>query len=108
MDEGEWKWSVNLKIVDINIEELSRASRRGRVRSAETQQLMNAIDALKSGAAKAIVLGSGDNPAKVRARIAYAGRLAGKRLQIAVESDRILFGLSDRPARRRRRRKSSK
>ena len=95
-----------MKIIDVNIEELSKASRRGRARSSETQQLLAAIDSLKGKAAKAIMVGSGDSPQKVRARIAYVGRLAGKRLQIAVESDRVLFGLSNRPARKRRQKRA--
>ncbi|MSQ08523.1 MAG: hypothetical protein EXR44_04415 [Dehalococcoidia bacterium] len=92
-----------MRIVDANIEDLNRSTKRGRVRSPETQQLISVIDGMTSGVAKAIMLGPGDNAKTFKARIAYAGRLAGKRLQVAVEADRVLFGLSDRPARKRRR-----
>ncbi len=91
-----------MKIVEVNIDEMNRVAKRGRVRSSETQQLISAIEALKPGAAKAIMLGSGDTPQKVRARIAYAGRIAGKRVQVAIESERVLFALSSRQRRRRK------
>jgi aspartate/glutamate racemase len=91
-----------MKIVDVNIDEMNRVARRGRARSAEMQQLISAMEGLKPGGAKAIVLGSGDTAQKVRARIAYAGRIAGKRVQVAVESDRVLFALSTRQRRRKK------
>ena len=96
-------WSEELRIVDANIDDLNRSTKRGRARSSETQQLISVIDGMKPDAAKAIMLSSGDTGKKVKARIAYAGRLAGKRLQVAIEADRVLFGLSDKPARKRRR-----
>jgi hypothetical protein len=92
-----------VRIVDASIEDLNRASRRGRARSQETQQLIDAINSLTSGTAKAIMATSAEGAKKLKARIAYAGRLAGKRLQVAIDSDRVFFGLSERPARRRRR-----
>ena len=91
-----------MKIVDVDIHELNRASRRGRVRSAETQQLLTVIDALKPGEAKAIMLSAGESGQKVRSRLTYAARIARRRLQIGLEQDRVLFALSNRPARRRR------
>jgi len=101
-------WRDELRIVDANIDDLNRSTKRGRARSSETQQLISVIDGLKTGAAKAIMLGPGDTGKKMKARIAYAGRLAGKRLQVAIEADRVFFGLSDRPARKRRRRGGKK
>ncbi|MEX0763117.1 MAG: hypothetical protein WD333_11875 [Dehalococcoidia bacterium] len=92
-----------MRIVDVDIKELSSASKRGRVRSPETQQLLSIIDELKPHEAKAIVLGPGDTPQKIRSRLTYAARIAGKRLQIALEKDRVLFALTNRPVRRRRR-----
>ncbi len=93
-----------MRIIDVNIDQLKTTGRRGRARSAETEQLIAAITALKSGSAKAIMIGSADTPQKVRARVAYASRLAGKRLQIVVQEDRVLFALSRRKAGKRRRR----
>ncbi len=91
-----------MRIIDVNIDQLKATGRRGRARSAETEQLIAAITALKSGSAKAIMIGSGDTAPKVRARVAYASRLAGKRLQIAVQEDRVLFALSRRKFGKRR------
>ena len=92
-----------MRIVDAGIEALENAARRGRVRSPETQQLVDTIDSLTRGTAKAILLEPGQTAQKVRSRLAYAARIAGKRLQIVVQEDRVLFALSRRRARRRRR-----
>ncbi len=91
-----------MKIIDVDIHELERVGRRGRARSEATQQLLDVIDSLKPKQAKAIMLASGDTSSKISARLNYAARLVGKRLQIASQEDRILFALSNRPARRRR------
>jgi len=88
--------------VDANIDDLKNAARRGRVRSPETQQLIDAIDALTPGIAKAIVLQPGDTGPRIRSRLTYAARVAGKRLQIVLQEDRVLFALSSRARRRRR------
>ena len=92
-----------MRIVDANIDDLKNAARRGRVRSPETQQLIDTIDALTPSNAKAIVLQADDTGARIRSRLTYAARVAGKRLQIVIQEDRVLFALSSRPARRRRR-----
>ena len=67
---------------------------------------IDAIDALTPGKAKAIMLLAGDTGARIRSRLTYAARVAGKRLQIVLQEDRVLFALSSRPARRRRRARS--
>ena len=80
-----------LKIVDADIKDLKKSRTRGRVRSPETIALIEAIDSLSTGKAKAIELAAGQDPAKVRARLAYAAKIAGKKLKIVVENDRVLF-----------------
>ena len=80
-----------LKIVDADIKDLKKSRTRGRVRSADTIALIEAIDGLGTGKAKAIQLEPGQDAAKVRARLAYAAKIAGKKLKIVVESDRVLF-----------------
>ena len=92
-----------VRIVDADIDALKNAARRGRVRSPETQQLVDTIDSMTEGTAKAILLEPGQTGLKVRSRLAYAARIAGKRLQIVVQEDRVLFAVSSRRARRRRR-----
>ena len=91
-----------MKIVNVDIRDLSKATRRVRARSEVTEQLVEVIANLKSNEAKAIVLGAGDTARKLRSRLSYAARIAGKRLQIGMTEDRVLFALSNRPARRRR------
>ncbi|NQU96181.1 MAG: hypothetical protein HQ548_00870 [Chloroflexi bacterium] len=91
-----------MRIVDVGIEALNNAARRGRVRSPETQQLIDTIESMTPGAAKAIMLEAGLTGPKVRSRLTYAARIAGKRLQIVVQEDRVLFALSGRRTRRRR------
>ena len=91
-----------MRIVDVDIAALKNATRRGRTRSPETQQLVDVIDALTAGAAKAIVLEGGQTGQKMRSRLNYAARIAGKRLQIVIQDDRVLFALSSRRVRRRK------
>ena len=91
-----------MKIIDVDIRDLSKATRRVRARSEVTEQLVEAISNLKANDAKAIVLDAGDTARTLRSRLSYAARIAGKRLQIAIAEDRVIFALSNRPARRRR------
>ena len=82
-----------MKIVDVPIGQFRRVigSRRGRRRSTETVQLIEVIQSLESGKAKAIVPDRGQNLAKVRAKLMYAAKLAGVRLRVVVADDRVLF-----------------
>ena len=54
-------------------------------------QLVEAIQSLGSGEAKAIVPDPGQDLAKVRAKLMYAAKLAGIRLRVVVADDRVLF-----------------
>ena len=93
-----------MKIIDVDISELERARRRGRARSPETLQLIEAIESLKPRDARGIAI-SDERPEKnLRARLAYAAKISGKRLGIASDGDKVMFTLSDGPRRRRRRR----
>jgi len=102
-----FKGESTVRIVDADIAALSNAAKRGRVRSPETQQLIDTIDSMSQGTAKAILLEPGQTGQKVRSRLAYAARIAGKRLQIVIQEDRVLFALSQRRARRQRRKAGS-
>ena len=82
---------MGLNIVDADIKDLKQSRSRGRVRSAETKALVEAIDSLRPGKAKAISLTPGQDVTKIRAKLAYAAKAAGKKLKIVVEEDRILF-----------------
>lgn len=91
-----------MKIVDIDIRELDSVARRGRARSPEMAGLVETINSLKPNEAKAAVISGQDTAKKVRARLLYAARIAGKRLQIAEKDDRVLFAVTGRARRRRR------
>ena len=80
-------------IVDADIRALRNATRAGRVRSPETKQLIAAIESLAPGTAKAILLDPGETIPRVRARLTYAARIAGRRLRIATDGDRVVFAL---------------
>ena len=80
-----------MRIVDADINALKRTRARGRVRSQETRQMIEAIDDLGPGKAKAVIVEPGQDPAKVRARLMYAAKIVGRRLRVVVENDRILF-----------------
>ena len=91
-----------MRIVDVDLSELDSATKRGRSRSEEMQELISTIESLKPGDAKAIVA-SNDNPAKrIRSRLLYAARIAGKRLQIGENDGRVIFAINPRPRKRRR------
>ena len=81
----------HMKIVNADINQLRRSHRRSRTRSPQVNELIAAIDGLGPGKAKAIVLEPGEDPDKARARLIYAAKIAGRRLRVVVEADRILF-----------------
>lgn len=90
-----------MKIVDIELSEMDAASRKGRVRSDETQKLVNVISDLDRKTAKAVIIDKGVTATKIRSRLTYAAKLAGRRLKIAVREDRVMFAISPRKRRRR-------
>jgi len=55
---------MGLNIVDADIKDLKEALYRGRVRSAETKALVEAIDSLTPGKAKAISFAPGQDASK--------------------------------------------
>ena len=95
-----------MRIEDADLTALKTAQRRGRVRSPQTQELVEAIDSLVPGDAKAVVVEGGQTPQKVRARVMYAGKAAGKKLQAAISGDRVLFALKEERRRLGRPRKN--
>ena len=82
-----------MNIVDVPIGQFRGAvrSRGGRRRSPETVQLIEAIQSLESGKAKAVAPDPGQDLAKARAKLMYAAKLAGVRLRVVVADDRVLF-----------------
>lgn len=90
-----------MKIEDANIADMQRAQRRGRSRSPETTQLIDSIETLRSGKAKAIVAGAGETTGMLRAKLMYAAKLSGTKLQVGVDGNRVLFARA--PGRPRKR-----
>ncbi len=89
-----------MTIVEADLAALKSAARRGRTRSPETQQLVEAIESLEPGKAKAVVVEGGETAAMVRARLMYVAKAVGVKLDMAVKEDRVLFALKN--GRRRR------
>ena len=87
-------------IVDADIRTIRNASRAGRARSPETKRLIEAIESLAPGGAKAILLDPGETIPKIRSKLAYAARIAGRKLRVATDGERVLFALrgDGRPA----------
>ena len=82
-----------LNIVDADIETLRKLLRSGRARSPETLKLINAIESLKPGQAKALVLEPGDSIPALRSKLGNAARAAGVKLQTASDGSRLIFAL---------------
>ena len=84
-----------MRIVEADLAALKSAARRGRVRSPETQQLVEAVESLEPGKAKAVVVEGGETAAMVRARLMYVAKAVGVKLDVAVKEDRVLFALKN-------------
>jgi hypothetical protein len=82
-----------IKIVDADLNYILKARRAGRARSPETQMMLDSISELRPGQAKAIVLENRETIPAVRSRLAYAARVAGVKLRVATNRDRIMFAL---------------
>ena len=82
-----------LNIVDADISALRKLTGPGRARSAETLKLISAIESLKPGQAKALVLEAGDTIPALRSKLGYAARAAGVKLRTASDGTRLIFAL---------------
>ena len=82
-----------LTIIDTDIRALRNTSRRGRARSPETKRLIEAVEGLAPGKAKAILLDPGETIPKIHSRLAYAARIAGRKLRVATDGKRVVFAL---------------
>ena len=82
-----------LNIVDADISALRKLTRPGRARSAETLKLISAIESLKPGQAKALVVEAGDTIPALRSKLGYAARAAGVKLRTASDGTRLIFAL---------------
>jgi hypothetical protein len=83
---------IRMKVVEARISEMKR-KRFGRKRSPEMQQLIDVIAALKPGQAKALVPEGKETVKNLHQRILNAARIAGKKVRIVAEAQRVLFAL---------------
>ena len=89
-----------VRIVDADIGTVRNAARAGRARSPETKRLIQAVEDLAPGRAKAILLDAGETASKARGRLVYAARVADRKLRIVTDGQRVLFALRDSSGRR--------
>ena len=81
-----------MKIVEASISDMQKKP-RGRQRSPEMQKLIDVISALRPGQAKALVPEGSETVKNLPPRISNAARVAGKKVRIVAEENRILFSL---------------
>lgn len=91
-----------MEIIDQRYSDYAKLRRRGSSRTKEVAQLVEAIGALRSGKAKTIILETGRDPSKLRVKLHYAAKIAGRRINVAVADDRVVFVLASGNGRDRR------
>jgi hypothetical protein len=84
---------MSLKIVDANIADLASAKRGRRSRSPETERLVEAVSGLTPRTAKAVIPEGSETLPRLRARLNYAARAAGKKVRIVTGENRLMFAL---------------
>ena len=84
---------MSLKIENASIADLKAARKGRRSRSPETERLVAAISGLIHGSAKAVLPEGSETLPKLRARLSYASRAAGKKIRIVTGDNRLMFSL---------------
>lgn len=82
-----------MKIVEATLADMKSTPRGRRQRSPETQALIDSIAQLKPGQVKALVPEGEETVKKLRPRISYAARVAGRKVRIAADANKIMFTL---------------
>lgn len=82
-----------MKIVEATLADMRKTPRGRRQRSPETQRLIDVISELKPGQVRALVPEGNETIKRLRPRISYAARIAGRKVRIAADDDRVLFTL---------------
>lgn len=82
-----------MTIVDADIDNLRKAARTGRVRSTETLELVQAIETLEPGKAKALIPDEGETVGRLRSKLSYAARSADTKIRIVTDENRVMFAL---------------
>lgn len=82
-----------MKIVEATLADMKSTPRGRRQRSPETQKLIDTISELKPGQVRALVPEGSETIRKLRPRISYAARVAGRKVRIAADENRVMFTL---------------
>ena len=84
---------VKMKIVEASLSDMKSAPRGRRQRSPETQKLIDTIAQLKPGQARALMPEGDETVKKLRPRVSYAARAAGRKVRIVVDDTKVMFTL---------------
>ncbi len=87
---------MSLKILDVDINALRSAAYASRARSPEMVELIGAIQSLRPGDAKALVLEEGETISGLRSKLGYAARVTGVKLRTTTDESRLMFTLKVR------------
>ena len=82
-----------MKIVEASLSDMKSIPRGRRQRSPETQKLIDTIAGLKPGQVRALVPEGNETVKRLRPRISYAARVAGRKVRIAADEERVMFTL---------------
>ncbi len=82
-----------MKIVEASLDDMRSTPRGRRQRSPETQKLIDSISNLKQGQVLALVPEGNETIKKLRPRISYAARVAGRKVRIAADDTRVMYTL---------------
>ncbi len=82
-----------MKIVEATLADMRNTPRGRRQRSPETQKLIDSITQLKQGQVMALVPEGNETIKKLRPRISYAARVAGRKVRIAADNDKVMYTL---------------
>ena len=82
-----------MKIVEASLSEMKSAPRGRRQRSPETQKLIDTILELKPGQARALMPEGSETVKRLRPRVSYAARVAGRKVRIVADDTRVMFTL---------------
>lgn len=82
-----------MKIVEASLTDMKSAPRGRRQRSPETQKLIDTITELKPGQVKAIMPEGNETVKRLRPRVSYASRVAGRKVRIVADDTKVMFTL---------------
>jgi hypothetical protein len=82
-----------MKIVEASLSDMKSAPRGRRQRSPETQSLIDTILELKPGQVRAILPEGDETVKKLRPRVSYASRVAGRKVRIVADDTKVMFTL---------------